>query len=965
MMRNHLYKAALAVLFVGCSVGPVTLPPPVGSDEFTSAAVGGAAGSGTGNKESDAAAPSSGGTGATPRTVEEGDVYKVVGDQLYVLNMYRGLQIVDVTNPDLPVKQGTSPVFGWPVEMYVRDGYAYVIVSDYFTWQQGANGTATPFHGSQVRIVDVRVPTAPVVVGGIDLEGAISDTRIVGDVLYVVANRWAWYDNAASADDTNALVVSSIDLAQPAAPVLKASMRFEGTSNVIHVSPTTLYVASPEGDWSSPNTKVSVVDINDPAGALVSKGDFSVEGSVQQRFQLDEYGSYFRIVTHTGSWGQDGSQSLRVFDMSQTPASQVSTLSLPNTGGLFATRFEGERAYVVTMVSVDPLEVIDLSDPANPVLTHSLVIPGVLHQVVPMGDRLLALGTDNTWSGLAASLFDVADPKAPTMLSRVNVGSGSAWSNANWDDKALKVLATEGMMLVPFSGWEPPSTVVDPATGQKQDVGGTYVNGFQILTFDRQTLTAAGIVKQSGQVSRVTSHNARLLSISDRILQAVDATDRKNPVVTASLELARDVTHFVAVGSHAVTLSNDGWWWNSQASELRVTDLATPEGTVIGQLNLSFYASKLFADGDGVLVLGYPASWDGTLRAVRVDLTNPAQPAIVGSEVTIGQANVGNVWMSIYLDAARRVSSGVLAVPAFSYKDLGNGQWSSDSSVHVVDVAAGLQGVVSLGGPVAGELVVDGADLWASHQETLNGNSGQPLARFYADKIDFANVSAPTVSAKVNVPGTLVAVSGDAIFTRDYQWTAATPTMSSSIQHSLAECTLVGNRAVLRAYLTLDEGLGRIIADGRRLYATTQPWWWSGVTSNGVTIRVYSSTATAPLAEVSRTPVNDWLQLRALEGGHLFLGSGYWGGPWDYGFYGGGRGGPMADTATAGVSSSDVMYGYSAVNGLIDLSLADPDHPAYRQFIRTSGWVQGLSVVADTLYLSSGMYGIQSVALVP
>jgi hypothetical protein len=201
-----------------------------------------------------------------------------------------------------------------------------------------------------------------------------------------------------------------------------------------------------------------------------------------------------------------------------------------------------------------------------------------------------------------------------------------------------------------------------------------------------------------------------------------------------------------------------------------------------------------------------------------------------------------------------------------------------------------------------------------------------------------------------------VGVSGDAIFTRDYQWQA-----QGHVRHSLAECQLhPTGRATLRAYLTLDEGLGRIIADGRRLYATTQPWWWSGQTSNGVTLRVYASSPAAPLAEVSRTPVRDWLQLRALAGGHLFLGSGYWGGPWEYGVYG--RGGMAADVAIG----PGMGGGYASANGLVDLSITqNPDQPAYRQFIRTSGWVQGLEVANGRLYVSGGMYGIASVALTP
>ncbi|MFM2151932.1 MAG: hypothetical protein RL199_367 [Pseudomonadota bacterium] len=938
-----------------------------GVDSFASASFG--RGGNSERSATDAATPPGadaglGGTGnGAPRTVEEGDVYKVVGDTLYVLNMYRGLQIIDVSNPDQPVKRGTSRVLGAPVEMYVRDGFAYLVVSDYFTWQQTPDGAAKPFHGSQVRVVDVRNPDAPVVVGGLDLEGAVSDTRIVGDVLYVVANRWAWYDNAASSDTSGSLVVTSIDLAAPSAPIVRETMSFPGASHVIHASPTTLYVASNEWSEAGGRTKVELVDIDDPAGDLEAKGSLVADGTVDQRFQLDEYAGHFRLVTHSGSWGQDGSQLLSVFRLAPD-VGLVSTLKLPNTGGLFATRFDGERGYLVTMVSVDPLEVLDLRDPANPVLTHSLVIPGVIQQLVPRGDRLLALGTDGSdgvWSGVAASLFDVSDPQAPVMLARAPVGEGSVWSSAQWDDKALKVLDAEGMMLVPFSAWSV-ATVDTPSH---------YANGFQVLSFDRRTLKAEGVVEQSGQVSRVFGHRRRLLSVSDRVLQSVDATDREKLKVTSTLELAREVTDLVVVGGRTVTLSNDGWWWSSAEGrcELRVGSPQAPEDVVIGRLELPFRAERLFADGDGVVVVGAPQwqwagspEWDGSLRLVRVSLADPAQPRLEGAPLVVGLTSSSGGWSHFGIAAAARVSDGVVVVPAWTTNADARGYWSTVAELVTVDVARGLFGRLALPGPMAGELVVDGGSLWASHSEELSVDGSAPLARYYADRVDLADAAAPLVAEKINIPGTLVGVAGDALFTRDYQWTA-----DGRVTHALAECTRANGRAVLRRYLEVDEGLGRIIADGRRLYATTQPWSWSYGQPVNVSLRVFASSDQAPLAEVSRTPVGDWLQLRALAGGHLFLGSGYFGGPWDYGVYGGGMGARTG--AVDGPVASDAAmpgYGYGgSAQGLVDYSLADPDRPAFRQYVRTSGWVQGLAADGARLFVSSGIYGVATVDLVP
>jgi hypothetical protein len=939
-MLKGLARLIVVVSIAGCGADYIRLPLP-GESDFSSATVNGSGGN---QRTAEEAAAGGGNAGGAARTIEEGDVFKLVGDQLYVLNTYRGLQILDVSNPDAPVKQGTSPILGYPVEMYVRDGFAYVVVSDYFTWWQVADGPAVPFHGSQVRIVDVRQPTAPVVVGSIDLEGAISDTRIVGDVLYVVANRWSWYSNAGSTDTTDALVVSSIDLSNRASPQLREQLEFPGTSNVIHVSQSTLYVASPDFSGTTARTNVTLVGIDDPAGDLVQRGALTVDGWVEKRFQLDEHAGTFRVVSHTGSWGADGAQHLSVYSLSGPAPALLSTLSLQNTGGLYATRFDGTRGYLVTMVTVDPLEVIDLSDPANPVLTHSLVIPGVLHQLAPRGDRLLALGTDERWSGVAVSLFDVADARAPRLLSRVPVGQGAqwSWSNATWDDKALRVLDTEGMVPVPFSSW------TQDASGN-----GRHVNGFQIVSFDRASLTAQGVVEQDGQVSRILAHRDRLLSISDRVVQAVDATDRMRPTRTGRLELAREVLDLAIVGGNAVSLSTSGWWWESARTELRVAATGAPEEGVIGRLELPFHAARLVVDGTDVLVIGHPLNWDGSAVVAKVDLSQPQTPRLLGAPVPCGVPTQGE-YLSVYVQSAVRASTGTLVVPAWTSRQIAPDRWESITVLLVVDAAQGRETRLALPGPLAGELVLAGGSVWASHFETIPDVTGQPMSRFYADRLDLTNAAAPALATKINVPGTLVGVDGTTLFTRDYQWLA-----DGHVQHALAEVAVVGDRAVLQSYLPLTEGLGRIVADGRRLYATTQPWWWSGTASTGVTLKVYASTVSRPLAEVFSQPVRDWMQLRAVAGGHLFLGSGYWGGPWELGLVGNGyaRGGAAADVAWG--------RGYGSANALVDYSLFAPERPVYRQYVRTNGWVQGLAVEGNSAYVSSGIYGIQTVALTP
>ena len=73
-------------------------------------------------------------------------------------------------------------------------------------------------------------------------------------------------------------------------------------------------------------------------------------------------------------------------------------VQLGRVGGLgrgervYAVRFVDDLAYVVTFQEVDPLHVIDLSNPEQPVLRGELRIPGYSAYLHPIGDDLLLGG---------------------------------------------------------------------------------------------------------------------------------------------------------------------------------------------------------------------------------------------------------------------------------------------------------------------------------------------------------------------------------------------------------------------------------------------------------------------------------------------------------------------------------------------------------------------------------------------
>jgi hypothetical protein len=130
---------------------------------------------------------------------------------------------------------------------------------------------------------------------------------------------------------------------------------------------------------------------------------------------------------------------------------------------VYAVRFIDDLAYVVTFRQVDPLHVIDLSNPEQPVLRGELHIPGYSSYLHPIGDGLLmGIGQDATDQGqilgMQVSIFDVSDPADPRRLHHHSLGQG--WSQAEWDHHAFLYDAQRRLAVMPFE-----TSTWDEATG--------------------------------------------------------------------------------------------------------------------------------------------------------------------------------------------------------------------------------------------------------------------------------------------------------------------------------------------------------------------------------------------------------------------------------------------------------------------------------------------------------------------
>ncbi|MEK6644592.1 MAG: beta-propeller domain-containing protein [Planctomycetota bacterium] len=527
------------------------------------------------------------GLSSVTRDIEEADIIKIVDGKLYALNRYKGLLIIDVANPDAPALLGTFDLKGRGIEMYVSDNQAYIVLSaDYAVYYGGGGGEPVPlgapgtqsstsdvsilpgppipapdFEGSQLAIINVANPAVPQLVSKINLAGFANESRRVGDIIYVVgANDYPFYFRQGDDNQVDSGFVASIDVGDPANVVPVQRKTFGGTSLDIHVSDELILAASHEydPDTSGTNTLVQAIDISDPTGVIALRGTTSVPGMIRNRFFLDDYLGVMRIVTESNGFGF-ADVKLFTYDLADLDAIvPIASVLIKQGESLEAVRFDGDRGYAVTFFRTDPLFVLDLADPANPLVAGQLEVPGYSTHIEPRGDRLIAVGIDDTdGSRPALAYYDVTDPANPTQLGRVVLGPPGSYteSDATYDEKAFKIIDELNLIVMPFRHVEYPDVVPVPGPGgssppseggsegssdttaaNEVQTGPTCTNGVQLVDFSDTALTARGFFENKGKVERVGVIGSRVFALSQAQLQTMDITDRDSPTQVGHVE---------------------------------------------------------------------------------------------------------------------------------------------------------------------------------------------------------------------------------------------------------------------------------------------------------------------------------------------------------------------------------------------------------------------------------------------
>ncbi|MDF1564540.1 MAG: beta-propeller domain-containing protein [Deltaproteobacteria bacterium] len=366
---------------------------------------------------------------------------------------------------------------------------------------------------TKVTLVSVANKAAPVVERETYLEGFLHDSRVVGDRLFVVSYVDLYFDDLMWADSqaeamrlsknstldqwmpkradnvlrggswsseetdicncadvnvsirqsgTHMMTISSFDVTDPTSTVDATSVL--GSVEQVYANGRSLYIFSEEhadGPWRSfdglRETIIHRFDIPEngtkPTYDVSGKvpGTLTNQGAAAAQFSSDEFDGKLRIVTNQMDDDWNTSVGLYVLEPGTNQLRMVGMVpELVENEEVYAVRFIGEKAYVVTFRQIDPLFIVDLTDPRRPEVKGELEIPGFSNYLHPIdADHLLGIGLDGS---VQVSLFDVSDDMNPVRDSQL-VLPNTGWSEAQNDHHAFNFFAPHDALFVPVSDW--------------------------------------------------------------------------------------------------------------------------------------------------------------------------------------------------------------------------------------------------------------------------------------------------------------------------------------------------------------------------------------------------------------------------------------------------------------------------------------------------------------------------------
>ncbi|MBI2598330.1 MAG: beta-propeller domain-containing protein [Candidatus Diapherotrites archaeon] len=460
--------------------------------------------------------------------VDEADIVKT--DGRYIYNFSNNKLIITDAYPiegsQIVSKTVLENVF--PLEMFVKAD-TLLLFGNKTQQYQNENGIARPagdiyypYWSSRVlvQLYDVSDKSTPALEKELEFDGRYLSSRLIENNAFFVVNSYPFYGvlekegeiiPLMSEDGVEKKVAepTEIGIIPPTPPssfVTIVSMNLDSkeymtetiaaSAENVFASKNNLYLASTQylppklpiaenvgrvlwGDEEK--TVINKFGLTEEKIGFVGQGE--VKGHVLNQFSMDEFEGKFRIATTSGQvfrFNSQSSNNLYVLDEEMKLIGRLEDLAPGEK--IYSARFLGPRAYMVTFKKVDPLFVIDASDPANPKVLGKLKIPGYSDYLHPIDEsHIIGVGKETIeaakgefawYQGLKMAIFDVSNVENPKEMHKIVVGDRGTDSYALQDHKAFLYDKEKELLVLPIMLAEIPQEQKKPL-GEEQ-ISPTY-----------------------------------------------------------------------------------------------------------------------------------------------------------------------------------------------------------------------------------------------------------------------------------------------------------------------------------------------------------------------------------------------------------------------------------------------------------------------------------------------------------
>jgi uncharacterized secreted protein with C-terminal beta-propeller domain len=291
-----------------------------------------------------------------------------------------------------------------------------------------------------------------------------------GNILYVSQNAMyvsyqKWHNVYRTMVDGPAIAVSAEKVSAPSGSAASVPILWEDFNRLSEQQKQDVIADMKSGEQEAirkrevdqTTTVIHKIAINNANIAYVARGE--VSGYLKNQFAMDEYAGNLRVATTSDVWTSRGQYEYNnVFVLDEGMKTIGSLTHIAEQEKIYATRFIGDRLYMVTFKRIDPFFVIDLSSPEHPKILGKLKIPGYSDYLHPY-DRthIIGIGKEtatNDWGGVSTrglklALFDVSDVEHPKQIDKVEIGDSGTDSAVLYDHKAFLFDKGKNLLVIP------------------------------------------------------------------------------------------------------------------------------------------------------------------------------------------------------------------------------------------------------------------------------------------------------------------------------------------------------------------------------------------------------------------------------------------------------------------------------------------------------------------------------------